>query len=106
MSADFSGLLAVLANNRPDIEALITRFGGLGNVILAAPSLIRIMQTLAAHKDPVAAAASVERVLAYNTATMDKVKAFQQANGLFADGIVGNATWTKVEALLSKGKKP
>ncbi len=104
--SNFAAVLDILANNQADIENLVEKFGGIGNVIKAAPSLIRIMQTLARHKDPVEAAASVERVLAYNTATMDKVKAFQQANGLFADGIVGNATWTKVEALLSKGKKP
>ncbi len=106
MSANFSGLLDVLANNQGDIENLITKFGGIGNVIRAAPSLIRIMQTISKHKDPVEAAEHVERVLAYNSDTMERVKAFQQVNGLFADGVVGNQTWKRVEYLLSKGKKP
>lgn len=101
--SNFAAVLDILANNQADIENLIAKFGGIGNVIRAAPSLINIMQTLAKHRDPVEAAQTVERVLAYNADTMEKVKAFQKKNGLTADGIIGNATWTKVESLLPKG---
>jgi len=100
---DFAGLLAVLANNQKDVEEMVTKFG-LGNIIRAAPNLIHIMQTLAAHRDPVAATERVSRVLAYNDETMDKVKAFQSAHGLIPDGIIGNRTWNMVEALIRKPK--
>lgn len=105
--SNLAAVLDILANNQADIEILIQKFGGIGNVIRAAPSLIHIMQTLSKHQHPVEAAQQVERVLTYNEETMEKVKAFQKKNKLTEDGIVGNATWGRVEALLlSKGNKP
>jgi murein L,D-transpeptidase YcbB/YkuD len=105
--SNFEGAIAVLSENRKDVEDLINKFGGIGNVILAAPSLIRIMRTLSQHKDPVKEVERIERVLAYNNETMDKVREFQKKNGLNADGIIGNQTWKKIEEfILLKDNNP
>lgn len=98
--SNFDGIIAVLGNNRQDIEDLINKFGGIGNVIMAAPSLIRIMRTMSEHKDPVQAAENARLALDYNKETENKVREFQTKYKLDVDGLVGNQTWGKVEELL------
>lgn len=100
---NFGALLSVLANNQSDVEDLINKFGGVGNIIRAAPSLIHIMQTISRSKDPVAQTEVVKQVLSYSEETKAKVLLWQKAHGLDADGIVGNQTWSKIEEL-TKGK--
>lgn len=39
----------------------------------------------------------------FGTITENQVKAFQQANGLVADGVVGQNTWTKLVVTLDRG---
>jgi murein L,D-transpeptidase YcbB/YkuD len=95
----------VLFNNRADLEDVVARLGGLDAAMSfvagAGPDLVRIMATIAAHQDPVAAASQAQMVLTYSQATEDRVRAFQSAHGLEVDGIVGDETWSKVEALLA-----
>jgi len=94
----------VLFSNRGEIEDIVERLGGLNAAMSfaagAGPDLMRIMATIAAHQDPVAAVAQVQTMLAYSQATEDRVRAFQTAHELEVDGIVGDETWTKVEALI------
>jgi murein L,D-transpeptidase YcbB/YkuD len=94
----------VLLHNRADLQDVVARLGGLDAAMRfaagAGPDLVRIMGTIAAHKDPVAAASQAQMVLAYSQATEDRVRAFQTAHGLDADGIVGDQTWGKIEELL------
>lgn len=97
---DFAATLAVLANNQKDVEEIIAKFGGIGNIIRAAPNLIHIMQTASQHRDPVHEVEKIVHVLAYNDETKDKIEAFQKKHGLHVDGIVGNQTWGKVEELI------
>lgn len=102
--ANFGDILAVLANNSEDIEELVRRFGGVGNLIKAGPAIFRIMKTVAErHEIPDNVAEKIVQVLYYNDLTADKVRAFQKKHGLKPDGLVGNVTWNKVEELL-KGK--
>jgi murein L,D-transpeptidase YcbB/YkuD len=94
----------VLFSNRGEIEDIVERLGGLNAAMSfaagAGPDLMAIMATIAAHQDPVAAVAQVQAMLAYSQDTEDRVRAFQTAHGLEVDGIVGDETWTKVEALI------
>lgn len=100
----------VLYSNRVDLEDVVARLGGLDAAMSfaagAGPDLMRIMATIAAHQDPVAAVAQVQVMLAYSQATEDRVRAFQGAYGLEVDGIVGDETWTKVETLLGTNQPP
>ncbi len=95
----------VLYSNRADLEDVVARLGGLDGAFAfassAGPDLMRIAATIAAHQDPVAAVAQVQTMLAYSQDTEDRVRAFQAANGLEVDGIVGDETWTKVETLIN-----
>lgn len=99
--SDLAGVFDVLMNNNKDIEDVIQKFGGIGNVIRAAPSLLRIMQTLSKHKDSVAAAERAANAIIYSEETRSKVEDFQRKHGLDPDGLVGDFTWGKVEALLA-----
>jgi peptidoglycan hydrolase-like protein with peptidoglycan-binding domain len=102
---DLVAFFDVLTNNRADIEDVVAKLGGLGGALKfaagAGPDLVRIMGTIASHQDPMAAAAQARVVLAYTTATEERVKAFQAAHGLTVDGVVGDQTWSKVEQLLN-----
>lgn len=91
------GVIDVLVNNRADLEDAISKLGGIDALIRAAPDLVRIAATLQGTGQTPAAAA---QVLAYSAATAARVKAFQSAHGLTADGIVGDETWTEVEKLI------
>jgi murein L,D-transpeptidase YcbB/YkuD len=100
---DSIGALVDLARtNRADVEKVIAQFGGIGNVLQAAPSLLRIMMTISRHKDPVNAAneAADTLTLYYDEATQRRVADFQRKHGLKADGIVGQRTWAVVEKIL------
>lgn len=101
---DIDNVFKVLANNTADVETIVRQFGGIGNVIRAAPAMLRIMRTVSAAKDPVEEVNRVEHVIYYNEATKERVKSFQEKHGLQADGLVGNATWKKVEELIKGGK--
>ena len=94
-------LLAVLANNRTDVEEIISQIG-VGNLLKVSPALIRIVKTIAASKDPVVAADDASKTLLYSAATREQVRQFQQKHGLNADGLVGNQTWGMVETLLKQ----
>lgn len=102
--SDLGAFFDVLLHNRADLEDVVAKLGGLDGTIRfaagAGPDLIRIAVTLAGHKDPVAAAAQAQNVLTYSAQTEERVKAFQATNGLLADGIIGDKTWSKVEELL------
>lgn len=98
----------VLVNNRADIEDIVAKMGGLDTVLRLSPDIFRILQTVMksapAGADPVTASAtaiaSAQAVLEYSEATKARVAAFQRKNGLAVDGVVGDETWSKVEALL------
>jgi murein L,D-transpeptidase YcbB/YkuD len=94
--SDFETAIDVLSKNRPEIEKIISQFG-IGNIIMAAPSLMRIMSTVAAHKQPVEAAKQAAHVVYYSGQITNSVKSFQEKNGLPADGLIGPATWAKIE---------
>jgi murein L,D-transpeptidase YcbB/YkuD len=102
--ASVGAFFDVLFSNRGEIEDIVERLGGLDAAMSfaagAGPDLMRIMATIAAYQDPVAAAAQVQTMLTYSQATENRVRAFQAAHGLEIDGIVGDETWTKVEALI------
>jgi murein L,D-transpeptidase YcbB/YkuD len=102
--AGIGAFFDVLFSNRGEIEDIVERLGGLDAAMSfaagAGPDLMAIMATIAAHQDPVAAVAQVQAMLAYSQDTEDRVRAFQTAHGLEVDGIVGDETWTKVEALI------
>jgi murein L,D-transpeptidase YcbB/YkuD len=95
-------LFSILANNSGDIEDAITQIGGISVLLRIIPDLYRIGQTAMKNQpDPRQALQQVQTVLAYNNETKERVTAWQTAHGLEADGIVGNATWDKVEQLTS-----
>jgi len=102
--ASVGAFFDVLFSNRGEIEDIVERLGGLDAAMSfaagAGPDLMAIMATIAAHQDPVAAVAQVQAMLAYSQDTEDRVRAFQTAHELEVDGIVGDETWTKVEALI------
>ena len=79
-------ILELIYANRAGIAALFNLFGSL-------EGLLSKTQHLAT-------------VLTYTQQTADKVKAFQQANGLEVDGIVGDETWSMVEKLLGPTVHP
>lgn len=97
-------VISVISNNSSDVLEVIDKFGGIGNVLKAAPAIYRIFDTISKRhpSDPAAGAADVEKMLYYNSATKERVRAFQKAHGLEADGLVGNQTWRKVEELISR----
>ena len=100
---NLSAIFAVLSSNGSDIEDVVARLGGVSGTIKLIPDLLRIYKTISAHSgDPVAAVAAAQSVLEYSQQTADKVRTFQKANGLTADGIVGDQTWGAVEKLLQK----
>jgi murein L,D-transpeptidase YcbB/YkuD len=99
---DTIGALIDLArNNRADIERAVHQFGGIGNVLQAAPSLLRIMMTVAKHKDPVLSAGEAADTLTlyYDEETRAEVRAFQHKHHLKEDGIVGKRTWDKIQEI-------
>lgn len=102
--AGIGAFFDALFSNRSEIEDIVARLGGLDAAMSfaagAGPDIVKILATIAAHQDPVAAVAQVQAVLAYSQATEDRVRAFQAAYGLEVDGIVGDETWSKVEALI------
>jgi len=103
--AGIGAFFDVLFSNRGEIEDIVERLGGLDAAMSfaagAGPDLMRIIATIAAHQDPVAAVAQVQTMLAYSQDTEDRVRAFQAANGLEVDGIVGDETWSRVEELVN-----
>ena len=100
-----AAIIDVVASNSGDVAEVVDRFGGIANFAKAAPALFRIWRTVAKHtQDGNVDADAVEKALFYGEQTKEKVKAFQKAHGLEADGIVGNATWRKVEDLLKEKK--
>lgn len=102
--SNLDAVFKLLANNTGDVEQVIRQFGGIGNVIRAAPALLRIMNTISSAKDPVEEAERVDKGLLYSEETKDKVAAFQKAHGLHVDGLIGDRTWRKVEELLAEKK--
>jgi hypothetical protein len=73
----------------PSIQA-----GSTGNAVKAAQCLLATSGQLPAETNPSGT---------FDTATTNAAKAFQQARGVTADGVVGAHTWT---ALLSAGDRP
>ena len=106
LSNKLATLFDVMSNNSKDVEDVIDRFGGIGNVIRAGPAIFRIARTMSAHAQEDESAHDVidraERTVFYNGETVEKVKNFQRKHGLTPDGIVGNETWSKVEELLAE----
>lgn len=98
-------IFAVLADNSTEIVEVVNRIG-LANLVRSGPAIYRIMKTVADRQqaDP-DVLARVERMLYYDEATMDRVRAFQRKHGLHDDGLVGDRTWSKVEELLKGGAK-
>jgi murein L,D-transpeptidase YcbB/YkuD len=100
---DTVGALIDLArNNRADIEKAVEQFGGIGNVLQAAPSLLRIMMTVAKHKNPVLAAGEAADTLTlyYDEETRNKVREFQRDHHLKDDGIIGKRTWAAIQKII------
>jgi len=101
VSSKVGDLIAVISNNSSDVLEVIDKLGGVGNLLRAAPAIYRIVNTISErNKDPVEEIERVEKQVFYGEQTKERVKAFQKAHGLEADGIVGNQTWRKVEELL------
>ena len=105
--SNIGDILTVLVKNSDDVEELVRRFGGVANLVKAGPAIYRIMNTIAdRHPDNTEQAAEqIEKVLYYSDATRERVRAFQKAHGLTADGLIGNRTWSKVEELLKEKAK-
>ena len=61
---------------------------------------VKALQRLLLHRG-----ADVEPDGDFGSATTAALTAFQQANGLDADGVAGTATWTKVVVLVKPGQK-
>lgn len=92
----------VLGQNSKDIEQIIAQFGGVGNLLRAAPALLRIMKTVSAHQEPQVIAERAPVLMGYSDEIKVKVAAFQKAHGLNPDGLVGPNTWAKIEELVGK----
>ena len=89
-------VIAVISNNSGDVLEAIDKVGGLGNVLRASPALLRIFQTISDRHE----LADLEKLLYYSDETKERVRAFQKKHGLYADGLVGDRTWKKVEELI------
>lgn len=101
--SNIDNIFKILANNSDDVEAVVKQFGGIGPLIRAAPALLRIMRTISQSKEPVQEAQNIsDLVLYYGETTRDRVRAFQRAHGLQADGIVGERTWSAVERMIGR----
>jgi peptidoglycan hydrolase-like protein with peptidoglycan-binding domain len=94
-----SAAFAVLTENSDDVRELMGQLGGITGTIKAMPAILRIAQTYSERSEP-DQNDRVVKVLYYNKETRQRVAEFQRSHGLDADGIVGNATWDKVEQLI------
>lgn len=104
--SNIDNVMKILAANSEDVETVVRQFGGIGNLIKAAPALLRIMKTISAGHDPVDTAERASRTLVYSQETKHRVELFQQKHHLHVDGVVGNQTWAAVEAALAEREPP